>query len=1137
MLRHTHVSANYATSVAVRSDGTVAAWGVNGFGQTTVPDGLSNVIQAETSGNHTLALKGDGTIVGWGLNEAGQATAPPGVVDVTQIAVGWSHSMALRRDGSIAVWGSNSQGQTDVPPGLGPVRWVTAGYYHSVSVLGSGAVVAWGSDSHGQSAVPQGLDGVDDADASERHVLARRRDGTVVAWGSDGSGQCSVPNGLADVTQVAAGRTHSIALRANGTLAAWGSNDFGESSVPEVGPFARISAGEAFNLGLLADGRVHAWGYNGNGQANEPEGLPRLVDLDCGDEHVVAATVDGKAIAWGYNGYGQTDVPAGLSGVVQVAAAEVHSLALRNDGTIVGWGSNTRGQCNVPGSLVAAQIAAGGYHSVARSTAGTVTCWGFGGYGQLSVPAGLSQVVQVESGYGHVLALTDAGVLRAWGWNNYGQATVPAGLPALKHVGAGVWHTIAVRDDGSVVAWGRNAYGQTEVPGGLADVIKVDGGEAHSVALRMDGSVVAWGAGVSDTDTAPNYGQCIVPSGLVGATDLSAGNWFTMVLLDPVRSDCGNLDGAGEAELAISGSAWQEVRAWSWPQGTVGPQVPGAATSVDFGTYGSVGSDCEAHAMRLTIRSAASLLVPASASAPGNDFSIRVEGSAHLSGRLWLLGVSGGAGELPVNLDLPVLSAGEIDGTFDLLQTDVPPPAGFFLTLIPSEVNGRPVLNLRLLPLPGGAELSGASAGTFNGTAVAAETIDIDSDGFDDLALAVSFGPNSPGLVQVLLNDGAGNLGSTSVLEVIPAQPTCLAVGDVNLDGRDDVVVGLASDLSARVYLSDGGGNLSPGTAITGLPSTPTSVIVIPPPGASLVAASASVGVGLSGSKLQIYEDTTLQQEVTMAGAVETVRGGNTGGAGGTDIVTGGSKSASINLMPSLETGFVQVLRRQGNGQFAIVQTMELTAKPVGMDVADLDGDGLDDIVTANAEPQLAAPGGALPVLSIFRNTSGSFGGGVPYQPAGASSGLSVSLIDVDNDGDRDIVSVHNRIGTDSEAALLRVDTLGTGTPISIGQTTVLDANDPVLSARGNLNGTGGDDLYLVDNSGGSYLTGAPQAKPYLGAALLREGDLDGNGIVDFGDVVMCLLEFGPCGGCPADLDGTGIVDYGDVVLVLLNFG
>jgi hypothetical protein len=297
-----------------------------------------------------------------------------------------------------------------------------------------------------------------------------------------------------------------------------------------------------------------------------------------------------------------------------------------------------------------------------------------------------------------------------------------------------------------------------------------------------------------------------------------------------------------------------------------------------------------------------------------------------------------------------------------------------------------------------------------------------------------------------------------------------------------------------------------------------------------------SVDVALSGNKLKIYFNTTLQQEITLAGVPTTVRGGNTGGTQGTDIVTGGSKSASINMMPAPETGFVQVLRRQSSGLYAIDQTMFITAKPVSMDVADLDGDGLDEIVTTNADPVLPAAGSALPVLSIFRNSGGTFGGGVPYQPATASSGLDVSLIDVDNDGDRDIVSVYRRVGSDSEAALLRVDTLGPGTPISIGQTTVLDASDPILSARGNLDGSGGEDLFLVNQPSGAFLTGTQEVKPFLATGGLKQGDLDGDGTVGASDIGILLLDFGPCPGCASDLDGSGEVDAGDLSFLLLLF-
>jgi hypothetical protein len=232
----------------------------------------------------------------------------------------------------------------------------------------------------------------------------------------------------------------------------------------------------------------------------------------------------------------------------------------------------------------------------------------------------------------------------------------------------------------------------------------------------------------------------------------------------------------------------------------------------------------------------------------------------------------------------------------------------------------------------------------------------------------------------------------------------------------------------------------------------------------------------------------------------------------------------------------VQTLVRGANGQWAIQQTFGLTAKPVAMDVADIDGDGLADIVTANADPVLPAPGSALPVLSIFRNTNGSFQGGTPYQPDNASGGLSVTLVDVDNDGDRDIVSVHRKVGT-SEAALLRIDTLGAGTPLSVGQTTVLDASDPIIATRGDLDGTGGEDVYLVNQPSSQQLVGTRSVKPFLAAGGGLFGDLDGSGSVDSGDIALALLDFGPCPGCAADLDQSGVVDFGDVALILLSYG
>ncbi len=69
--------------MALKSDGTVWAWGDNEFGQlgdgTTIVSiipvqipGLNGVIALAAGRNHTVALKSDGTVWAWGFNAYGQ---------------------------------------------------------------------------------------------------------------------------------------------------------------------------------------------------------------------------------------------------------------------------------------------------------------------------------------------------------------------------------------------------------------------------------------------------------------------------------------------------------------------------------------------------------------------------------------------------------------------------------------------------------------------------------------------------------------------------------------------------------------------------------------------------------------------------------------------------------------------------------------------------------------------------------------------------------------------------------------------------------------------------------------------------------------------------------------------------------
>ena len=136
------LTAGHLHSLALCSDGTVAAWGYNGQGQlgsggggSTVPvavDGTGvfsgKVVTAVSAGRYqSLALCADSTLAAWGYNANGQlgnnstASSPvPVPVDRTgvllgktvgSIASGFYHSLVLCTDGTLAAWGDATYGE------------------------------------------------------------------------------------------------------------------------------------------------------------------------------------------------------------------------------------------------------------------------------------------------------------------------------------------------------------------------------------------------------------------------------------------------------------------------------------------------------------------------------------------------------------------------------------------------------------------------------------------------------------------------------------------------------------------------------------------------------------------------------------------------------------------------------------------------------------------------------------------------------------------------------------------------------------------------------------------------------------------------------------------------------------------
>jgi alpha-tubulin suppressor-like RCC1 family protein len=214
----TAIAGNVGHSMALKADGTAWTWGegallgnappYNGATDSYTPvqvSGLSGVTAIAAGSDWDLALKSDGTAWAWGLDSFGQLgnctyhqTYTPvqvgGLSGVTSIAAGVIHGLAVKLDGTAWAWGFNSLGQlgngtttqscTPVQvSGLSGVTAVAGGYEHSLAVKSDGTAWAWGDNTIGElgngtttsSLTPvqvSGLSGVTAIAASKYHSLA-----------------------------------------------------------------------------------------------------------------------------------------------------------------------------------------------------------------------------------------------------------------------------------------------------------------------------------------------------------------------------------------------------------------------------------------------------------------------------------------------------------------------------------------------------------------------------------------------------------------------------------------------------------------------------------------------------------------------------------------------------------------------------------------------------------------------------------------------------------------------------------------------------------------------------------------------------------------------------------------------------
>ncbi|HYB24766.1 MAG TPA: IPT/TIG domain-containing protein, partial [Solirubrobacteraceae bacterium] len=564
-------------SLALLSDGTVMAWGANGFGQLgdgeepqsaePIPvQGLTKVKAIAAGEDFSLALLKNGTVMAWGANESGElgdgevtgnSDVPvqvEGLSEVVAIAAGGEHALALLKKGTVVAWGNGEHGQlgdgknlsSDVPvdvKDLTGVSAISAGAEHSLALLGNGTVKAWGSDEAGQLGSSNSEEEGEEEEPPEEPA-------------EKGSNVPIAVPGLSGVSAISAGKLHSLALLKGGTVMAWGDDEAGQigdgSIVPiQEAPVAvsglsdvtAVSAGGQHSMALLAGGTVMTWGENkfgelGDGSAGEASDVPVAVSalsevagIAAGGDHDLVyseplPSVSAVTPNVGAAGGGTTVTISGAyfegATAVHFGAGSAKSFTVHNDESITAVApAGSLGTVNVTVTTPAGTSPAGAADHFSYIPAPTVTALS----AKEGPGSGETTVTITGSEFQDVTAV-DFGAAAASSYT----VTSPTSITAVSPPGAGVVSVTVTTPAGTSVASKHDEF--SYIP--AVDAVAPDTGPEHgatSVTITGDGFAVGAGAmtfkfgkkAATEVDCASSTScTAVTPAGKAGTVTVTA---------------------------------------------------------------------------------------------------------------------------------------------------------------------------------------------------------------------------------------------------------------------------------------------------------------------------------------------------------------------------------------------------------------------------------------------------------------------------------------------------------------------------------------------------------------------------------------------------------------------------------------
>lgn len=362
------------------------------------------------------------------------------------------------------------------------------------------------------------------------------------------------------------------------------------------------------------------------------------------------------------------------------------------------------------------------------------------------------------------------------------------------------------------------------------------------------------------------------------------------------------------------------------------------------------------------------------------------------------LGTFDGGSDLAVGPNPTSVAVGDVDGDGDL---------DLLTANEASSVRNTGTVSVRVNDGRGG--FAGGQEVTVGRGPFQVVLADLDNDG--DLDLLTANSGDLTTQVSLRLNNGMGDFGIGYSLTGLSLNPHGLAVGDVNGDGRLDVLAAFYTDNQAAtsstvsVLLNNGPGAPAFFTASQDVvvSSRPLNVALGDVDGdgdldfvsASSKDSTASVRLNDGAGRF------TGTQEVRVGVNSQAVVLGDVDGDGDLDMLTVNYFDFK-NPLSSYTSSTASVRRNDGRGNFSGTQEVALGQGARSLALGDVDGDG---------DLDLLATGQLSNTVSVRRNDGrGSYS---PSQEVGVGAGpYGLALGDVDGDGKLDLLTSNGQSGT-----------------------------------------------------------------------------------------------------------------------------